>query len=231
MIQPTNELSIKTNTHPHMNYTHDDIFNMLVLGDFPRNYARATYDLVGQQNTIYFEAMDRVRESNTDKDIEKDYFEHDAIISFFPERARETSYHISNVAIEIKTNKGNLQEDEKMTQYIGPADAFFLAVPSPLLKHAIRKILCYKSLANRIGVIEALSGDIVIMPQRNDRWVDIERRDRILGHIYMMKKRVETPKPEHKIMATRLGLDRPRFVDYKGLQVNNNYLDYVQSIY
>lgn len=214
-----------------MNYTHDDIFNMLVLGDFPRNYARATYELVGQQNTIYFEAMDRVRESNTDKGIEKDYFEHDAFISFFPERARDSSCQISNVAIEIKTNKGNLQDDEKMTQYIGPADAFFLAVPSHLLAHAIWKILSFRSQTNRIGLIEALSGDIVIMPRRDEEWIDIERRDRILGHIYMMKKRVETPKPEHKIMATRLGLDRPRFVDYKGLQVNNNYLDYVQSIY
>lgn len=214
----------------HMNYTHDDIFNMLVLGDFPRNYARATYELVGQQNTIYFEAMDRVRESNTDVAIDKDYFEHDAIISFFPERARETSYYISNVAIEIKTNLRNLQEDEKMPQYIGPADAFFLAVPSPLLKHAIKKILSFKPQANRIGLIEALSGDIVIMPQQKEDWIDIERRDRLLGHIYMMKKRVETPKPEHKIMATRLGLDRPRFVQHKGLQVNSNYLDYLRAI-
>ena len=213
-----------------MSYTQDDIFNMIVLGDFPRNYARANYSLVGQQNTIYFQAMDRVREPNVDTSIGKQYFEHDAIISFFPERARETSCQISNVSVEIKVKIEDLLGDHKMLQYIGPTDAFFIAVPPNLLRDAVLKIKSFKSMSSSVGLIEALSGDIVIMPQQNKAWVNIERRDRLLSHLYLMKKRVETPKPEHKIMAIRLGLDRPRFIAYKGLQINRSYIDYVKKI-
>ena len=64
------------------------------------------------------------------------------------------------VGIEVKANKLDLLEDEKIEDYLGWTDYFFIAVPDNLVKLAIKRF----ENEPRIGVVSLDSGNINKMP-------------------------------------------------------------------
>ena len=97
-------------------------------------------------NTVYYEAMNKVREENrNNQECGKSNNEHDVILSFFPERARELGYRNMHISIEIKTTASDLYGDRKMQQYLGATDFFFISVPHELIRDGIKKIRQFES--------------------------------------------------------------------------------------
>lgn len=65
------------------------------------------------------------------------------------------------IGIEIKGHRKNLIWDNKLFEYLGHTDYFFLAVPTVLIKPARLKA----SQDPRIGIIRMRDGKIIVFPE------------------------------------------------------------------
>ena len=77
------------------------------------------------------------------------------------------------IGIEIKGHRRNLIWDNKLFEYLGHTDFFFLAVPTALIKPARLKA----SQDPHIGIIRMRDGKIIVFPERQD--VPQEYRDEV----------------------------------------------------
>ncbi|MBQ3812341.1 MAG: hypothetical protein II841_02110 [Bacteroidales bacterium] len=176
---------------------HAKVFKQIVLGQFPQQFVNRVYSRESKSNRIYLEAMDQVREYVIPtKSNPRACFWHDGILMFFPDQKRE-DYRIITVSIEIKTNLENLKSDEKIDQYLGATNYFFLAVPHHLVEAAQKKILSPFEKRPYKGVIDATSGKIIVMPKCQE--LDRERHIRLSSSMFLTKRRIDEPRPEYQI--------------------------------
>ena len=211
---------------------HKKTFKALVGSLFPVQLAEMTYPTdPNGKNTVYIEPMDNVREPNVIfQEIEKDYMELDGVFTLFPSQERQHGHRVLNVAIEIKTNLKDLKKDHKMVYYLGTTDLFFLVVPYGLIPDAIRKIRSFGERIPYFGLVEATSGEIVIMPAMQDAIKDKDRESRVLAKIYLTKRRVERPEACYLVRSLELGTHRrPEFVSLAGMNVNRDYFKVVSN--
>ena len=210
---------------------HKTTFRRLILSTFPHQLAEQIYS-PEMDNTVYYEAMDKVREENRNNpECGKSSYEHDVILSFFPERARELGYRNMHISIEIKTTASDLYCDRKMQQYLGATDFFFLSVPHELIRDGIKKIRQFQSNIPFVGLIDATNGKIVVMPSPQDGRKDKDRQDRLLACIYSTKKRSDKPEAAYLLHATEIGVSPPlTFVSMGGMQVNKEYSSIVAGL-
>ena len=97
-------------------------------------------------------------------------FEHcnrrfDAMLLVVPSLSALAQQWTFKVGIEVKASKSNLMKDNKIFDYLGWTDYFFVAAPNYLVKFAVER---FKD-SPRIGILSLDSGDIVKMPA----WQDI----------------------------------------------------------
>ncbi len=208
---------------------HKKVFKTVAAGQFPAQLAETLYPTDGESNTVYDEFMDLVREKNYDHpELEKEYFEHDGILSLFPQRGRERGFRNIHVSFEIKTHYDDLAKDSKMDQYLASTDFFFIVVPSDLLTAAVRKIRTFGARMPYVGLVDATTGNIVVMPAMQEGLKDQARQDRILSKIYQTKRRVDRPEACYQLRSIELGTNkRPEFVPLAGMNVNKEYLKLV----
>ena len=117
-----------------------------------------------------------------------------------------------------------------MVYYLGTTDLFFLVVPYGLIPDAIRKIRSFGERIPYFGLVEATSGEIVIMPAMQDAIKDKDRESRVLAKIYLTKRRVERPEACYLVRSLELGTHRrPEFVSLAGMNVNRDYFKVVSN--
>lgn len=81
-----------------------------------------------------------------------------------------------SIGLEIKSSKSDLWNDNKLFDYIGYTNYFFLVVPDNLVEDALQK-----AITTKIGVINATNGKIVRMPVLQQ--VSVENSESILRQI------------------------------------------------
>lgn len=84
----------------------------------------------------------------------------DAMLLVVPSLNAVAQQWTFKVGIEVKADKSDLLKDEKLHDYLGWTDYFFLAVPDNLVRCAMDKV----KTEPRVGVISLDSGTIVKMP-------------------------------------------------------------------
>jgi hypothetical protein len=210
------------------------IFERLTFGPFLANLATILFSPWKEKGDVYYaSASYKVQEPNyTRPDDHRKYFEHDVIMTVVhcgeridkgkPRRKIVSKFFMS---IEIKTSADDIW-NSSIDKYLGATRLFFIAAPRPLLRQLVLK---YNSHPRKevIGVVDADSGQIVILPQYQDSPRD--RCDRLLARCYTSEHRYPfcsrdvEPYGVHRIMEN--DAPAPVWVDRDGLRVNAAYLD------
>lgn len=174
------------------------IFRDIVLGTFPQNFIDRVYEREPEHNRIFYQAMEEVTEYTVPTpENPRTYFRHDGIISFFPQKERE-DFRQFNISIEIKSSLEELLSDNKIDQYLGSTDYFFLAVPNELVGRTKEKIKHSPETAPWKGIIDATTGRIVIMPKQQKPF-SRDRLIRLAASMFLTKRRVQDPEPAFQI--------------------------------
>ena len=129
------------------------------------------------------------------------------------------------ISVEIKTTVDDIWKSS-IDKYLGATRLFFIAAPKSLLRHLVQR---YRSHPRKevIGIINADSGQVVVLPKYQDFQKD--RCDRLLARCYTSEHRFPfccgdvEPYGIHRIMET--DAPAPTWVDRDGLRVNEAYLD------
>ena len=208
---------------------HSQLFNKLVERTIVSSFVSAFPESLKNpdgETLIKFKPGVEVSEKNmTDPENPRAYFRHDAIFCFRSADCEE----IRLASIEIKGHRQNLLKDNKMAQYIGATDWFFLAVSNNLILPAIQRIKENEQLRRYAGLIDISKLDIVIRPQKQA--YDPDRLIRILKAI--KKQRWYPPEINiallHQSSVTVPENCQTRWKNIDGLQVNEKYVDRIME--
>ena len=169
------------------------IFEKLNFGPFLTNIAAILFSRKEKGDVLYASANYKVQEPNyTRPDDHLDWFEHDVIMVVVncgertydgKTRRKVVSKYI--ISIEIKTSYNDIWESS-IDKYLGATRLFFIAAPRRLLRDLVEK---YRRHPKKevIGMIDADSGEIVVLPQYQDFQKD--RCDRLLARCYTSEHR------------------------------------------
>lgn len=209
------------------------IFEKLIFGHFPANLAAILFSRKEKGDVLYASANYKVQEPNyTRPDDDLDWFEHDVIMVVvncgertYKGKTRRKVVNKYFISIEIKTSYNDIWESS-IDKYLGATRLFFIAAPRRLLLDTIMK---YRGHPKKelIGMIDADSGEVVVLPQYQDFQKD--RCDRLLAHCYTSEHRYPfccgdvEPYGVHRIMEN--DASAPEWVDHDGIRVNTAYLD------
>lgn len=215
-----------------MNKNEKTVFKILVEGMTPSIFAERIFPKQLIDEPYCFEAMDHVREQNiAHPENSKVAFEHDAVFCFARWRSYKPNYPYeqTTLSIEIKTTLGDLLEDDKVNQYLGATPWMAFAVPEELIPAAICKIREDPLTMPFKGLINATTGEIVIMPKEQKNYVR-ERCTRLHGQMHASKKRMPWYDTEglyqiHYIQTNPI--PKPVWKRIDGIRVNGDYANVV----
>lgn len=211
------------------------IFERLVFGPFPANLATILFLPKKMKGDVFYASANyKAQEPNhTRPDDRRKHFEHDIIMTVVhcgerinkgkPRRKIVNKYIVS---IEIKTRVDDIW-NSSIDKYLGATRLFFIAAPGSLLRHVILK---YRQHPRKevIGLIDADSGQVVVLPQFQDFQKD--RCDRLLARCYTSEHRYpfccEDVEPYSIRRIAENDNPTPEWVDCGGLRVNAAYVDY-----
>jgi len=217
-----------------MQFNEKTIFRCLTLGFFPSVLAEQVQRKQCIDDPYCFEAMDHVRELNlSHPEIPKETFEHDVVLCLYRRRSYRPDYQYEHttVSIEIKTHLDDLIGDRKIDQYIGATSWLFIAVPETLITAAVAKIRENPSTMKYKGLINAETGEIVIMPQEQ-RDFSRERCTRLHGQMHASKKRMPWYDVEGLYQLHNNSINpipKPTWKRIDGMKVNDSYVELVLS--
>ncbi len=175
-----------------MNKEELKVFKSLVEGMAPSIIAENIFPKQLIDDPFCFEAMNHVREQNiSHPENNNTVFEHDAVFCFYRWRSYMPDYPFeqTTLSIEIKTTLGDLVKDKKVNQYLGATPWMAFAVPEELIPAAICKIQEDPLTMPFKGLVNATTGEIVIMPTAQKDYVR-ERCTRLHGQMHASKKRM-----------------------------------------
>ena len=210
------------------------IFEKLNFGPFLSNLATILFSARKEKGDVFYACANyKVQEPNyTRPDDHLDRFEHDVIMTVahcgertYNEKTRCKVVSRYILSIEIKTSLDDILKSS-IDKYLGATRLFFIAVPRRLLRPLVQK---YRRHPRKevIGMVDADSGEVVVLPQCQDFQKD--RCDRLLARCYTSEHRFPfccgdvEPYEIHRIMEN--DAPAPEWEDRDGLRVNTKYLD------
>ena len=212
-----------------------EIFEKLCFGPFVSNLTSILFSPWKAKGDIcYSSANYKVQEPNlTRPDDHRKRFEHDVIMTLVhcgerldKGRTRKKIVDRYILSIEIKTSVKDIWETS-VDKYLGATRLFFIAAPSRLLPAIIERYDKHPR-KDLIGIIDADTGEIVALPRLQNFIKD--RSDRLLARCYTSEHRYpfcsEDVEPYEIHRVIEIGNPAPEWIDYTGLRVNKNYLNF-----
>ena len=208
------------------------IFEKLNFGPFLSNLASILFFPGKEKGDVFYASANyKTQEPNyTRPDDSRNHFEHDVIMTVVHcgERVYNGKPHRKIVnrfvlSIEIKTSTDDIWRSS-IDAYLGATRLFFIAAPKALLRQIVLK---YRSHPRKevIGIIDADSGQVVILPQYQEFQKD--RCDRLLArcytsvHGYPFCTGDVEPYCIRRIMEDETSI--PKWIDHDGLRINADY--------
>ena len=210
------------------------IFEKLGFGPFLANLSAILFLPRKEKGDVFYASANyKVQEPNyTRPDDHRNHFEHDVIMTVVhcgertdKGKTRRKSVNKFVLSIEIKTSVDDIWKSS-IDKYLGATRLFFIAAPKSLLRHLIQR---YRTHPRKevIGIIDADSGQVVVLPQYQDFQKD--RCDRLLARCYTSEHRYPfccgdvEPYGIHRVMEN--DNPAPEWTDCGGLRVNTAYLN------
>lgn len=208
------------------------IFERLCHGPLLANLATILFSPRKEKGDVFYASGNyKVQEPNHTPDYNLDHFEHDVILVMvhcgertYEGRTRRKIVNKFIVSIEIKTSLRDII-NSSIDKYLGATRLFFIAAPKHLLPAIIEK---YRKHPRKeiIGLIDADSGEVVVLPQLQE--FQKERCDRLLARCYTSEHRYPFCSWDtdlygiHRVMENETS--DPEWIEFNGIRINAGYL-------